>query len=121
MLIPLPASSSAIRTQRWGEVQPQRPARDGVREHGEARAAGQLQQRDSPDAHEPPAWAQLHSQPLLPARPRTPPLSFGLRVRVEIVGPGKNEDVGKSQSVLVMIHPMISTRTRTTSTETPIA
>eukprot|EP01047_Picozoa_sp_COSAG01_P019604 COSAG01_NODE_1095_length_11714_cov_9.062930_3_plen_230_part_00 len=35
-----------------------------------------------------------------------------LRVRVEIMGPGKYEDVGKSQSVIVMINPIISTRTR---------
>jgi hypothetical protein len=35
-----------------------------------------------------------------------------LRVRVEIMGPGKCESVGKSQSVLIMIDPTISTRTR---------
>jgi hypothetical protein len=35
-----------------------------------------------------------------------------VRVRVEIMGPGKYENVGKSQSVLVMIDPIISTRTR---------
>ena len=34
------------------------------------------------------------------------------RVRVEIMGPGKYEIVGKSQSVLFMINPIISTRTR---------
>jgi hypothetical protein len=36
-----------------------------------------------------------------------------LRVRVEIRGPGKFRNVGKSQCVLIMINPMISTRTRT--------
>jgi hypothetical protein len=36
-----------------------------------------------------------------------------LRVRVEITGPGKYENVGKSQPVLMMINPMIFTRTRT--------
>ena len=35
-----------------------------------------------------------------------------LRVRVEIMGPGKYEHVGKSQSVLIMINPIIFTRTR---------
>jgi hypothetical protein len=34
-------------------------------------------------------------------------------VRVEIMGPGKYENVGKSQSVLIMINPIIFTRTRT--------
>jgi hypothetical protein len=33
-------------------------------------------------------------------------------VRVEIMGLGKYENVGKSQSVLIMIDPIISTRTR---------
>eukprot|EP01047_Picozoa_sp_COSAG01_P029837 COSAG01_NODE_2061_length_8482_cov_6.301925_2_plen_89_part_00 len=36
-----------------------------------------------------------------------------LRVRVEIMGPGRYENVGKSQSVLIVINPMIFTRTRT--------
>jgi hypothetical protein len=36
-----------------------------------------------------------------------------LRVRVEIMGPGKHGNVGKSQPVLIMINPMIFTRTRT--------
>jgi hypothetical protein len=36
-----------------------------------------------------------------------------LRVRVEIMGPGKFRNVGKSQWILIMINPMISTRTRT--------
>jgi hypothetical protein len=31
-----------------------------------------------------------------------------LRVRVELMGPGKYEHVGESQSVLMMINPMIS-------------
>jgi hypothetical protein len=35
-----------------------------------------------------------------------------LRVRVEIMGPGKYEHVGKSQSDVMMIDPMISARTR---------
>jgi hypothetical protein len=34
----------------------------------------------------------------------------GARVRVEIRGPGKYENVGKSQPVLMMVDPMISTR-----------
>jgi hypothetical protein len=34
------------------------------------------------------------------------------RVRVEITGSPKCGTVGKSQSVLVMIHPMIFTRSR---------
>jgi hypothetical protein len=33
-----------------------------------------------------------------------------VRVRVEIMGPGKYENVGKSQSVLTLIHPIIFTR-----------
>jgi hypothetical protein len=33
------------------------------------------------------------------------------------MGPGKYENVGKSQSVLVMINPMISPRTPTSATE----
>jgi hypothetical protein len=37
--------------------------------------------------------------------------SLCLRVRVEIMVPGKYEIVGKSQSVLMMINPIISTRT----------
>jgi hypothetical protein len=36
-----------------------------------------------------------------------------LRVRGEMMGPGKYESVGKSQPVLVMINPMISPRIRT--------
>jgi hypothetical protein len=36
-----------------------------------------------------------------------------IRVRVEIMGPGKYESVRKSQSVLIMVDPMIFTRTRT--------
>jgi hypothetical protein len=36
-----------------------------------------------------------------------------LRVRVEIIGSQKHGIVGKSQSVLIMINPMIFTRTRT--------
>jgi hypothetical protein len=36
-----------------------------------------------------------------------------IRVRVEIMGPGKYENVGKSQSVLIMINYIIFTRTRT--------
>jgi hypothetical protein len=36
-----------------------------------------------------------------------------LRVRVEIIGSQKCGIVGKSQSVLIMINPIISTRTRT--------
>jgi hypothetical protein len=36
-------------------------------------------------------------------------------VRVEIMGPGKYENVGKSQSVLIMINPIIFTRTRRTA------
>jgi hypothetical protein len=39
-----------------------------------------------------------------------------LWVRVEIMGPGKYENVEKSQSVLITINPMIFTRTRTCST-----
>jgi hypothetical protein len=39
-----------------------------------------------------------------------------LRVRVEIMGPGKYEHVGKYQSVLIMVNPMIFTRTRTDNT-----
>jgi hypothetical protein len=35
-----------------------------------------------------------------------------LRVRVEIMGSGKYENVGKAQPVLIMINPMISPRTR---------
>jgi hypothetical protein len=35
-----------------------------------------------------------------------------LRVRVEIMGPGKYEHVGESQSVLIMINPIIFTHTR---------
>jgi hypothetical protein len=38
-----------------------------------------------------------------------------LRLRVEIMGPRKYEDVGKSQSVLIMINPIIFTRTRSTA------
>jgi hypothetical protein len=34
------------------------------------------------------------------------------RVRVEIMGPGKYENVGKSQAVLIMNDPIVSTRTR---------
>jgi hypothetical protein len=35
-----------------------------------------------------------------------------IRVRVEIMGPGKYESVGESQSFLIMINPIICTRTR---------
>ena len=38
-----------------------------------------------------------------------------LRVRVEIMGSQKCTIVAKSQSVLIVIHPIISTRTRTTA------
>jgi hypothetical protein len=43
------------------------------------------------------------------------PRSSYIRVRVEIMGPGNYENVGKSQSVLLMINPSISSRTRTSS------
>jgi hypothetical protein len=42
-----------------------------------------------------------------------------LRVRVEIMGPAKYENAGKSQSVLIMINPIISTRTRTQGVSSP--
>eukprot|EP01047_Picozoa_sp_COSAG01_P026808 COSAG01_NODE_1741_length_9356_cov_13.065572_5_plen_204_part_00 len=42
-----------------------------------------------------------------------------LRVRVEIMGPGKYENAGKSQSVLIMINPIIFTRTRTQGVSSP--
>jgi hypothetical protein len=48
---------------------------------------------------------------LLPTRAVCLPVY--LRVRVEIMGSQKCGIVGKSQSVLMMINPMISTRTRT--------
>jgi hypothetical protein len=35
-----------------------------------------------------------------------------MRVRVEIMGPGKCGNVGESQPVLIIINPIISTRTR---------
>jgi hypothetical protein len=38
-----------------------------------------------------------------------------IRVRVEIMAPGKYNNVGESQSVLLMDDPIISTRTRTSS------
>jgi hypothetical protein len=38
-------------------------------------------------------------------------LTVDIRVRLEIMG--KSENVGKSQSVLIVIHPIIFTRTRT--------
>jgi hypothetical protein len=38
-----------------------------------------------------------------------------LRVRVEIMGFIKYDSAGKSQSVLVMINPIVSTRTRISS------
>jgi hypothetical protein len=38
--------------------------------------------------------------------------SVQLRVRVEIMGSQKCRNVGKSQSLVIMINPMISTRTR---------
>jgi hypothetical protein len=50
-----------------------------------------------------------------PPRGRTPPLFLRLRrlrVRMEIMGPGKCRIVGKSQSVLMMIDPIIFTHTR---------
>eukprot|EP01047_Picozoa_sp_COSAG01_P017918 COSAG01_NODE_959_length_12451_cov_18.389815_9_plen_64_part_00 len=37
-------------------------------------------------------------------------------LRVEIMGPGKIRNVGKSQWVVIMINPIISTRTRITIT-----
>jgi hypothetical protein len=40
-----------------------------------------------------------------------------VRVRVEIMGPRKYEHVGKSQSVLMMINPIISTRTRSAAAQ----
>jgi hypothetical protein len=39
-------------------------------------------------------------------------LTLPTRVRVEIMGSQKCGIVGKSQSILIMIHPIISTRTR---------
>jgi hypothetical protein len=45
--------------------------------------------------------------------PTPTPAADSLRVRVEIMGSQKCGIVGKSQSVLVMINPMIFTRTRT--------
>jgi hypothetical protein len=43
-----------------------------------------------------------------------PPLGIGhRRVRVEIMGSQKCRTVGRSQPVLIVIHPMIFTRTRT--------
>jgi hypothetical protein len=44
---------------------------------------------------------------------RPQPGVSGLRVRGEIMGPGKDENVGKAQSVLILINPIISNRTRT--------
>eukprot|EP01047_Picozoa_sp_COSAG01_P018734 COSAG01_NODE_1021_length_12074_cov_7.519876_9_plen_114_part_00 len=35
-----------------------------------------------------------------------------VRVRVQIMGPGKYGNVGKSQSVLITIHPILFTHTR---------
>jgi hypothetical protein len=37
---------------------------------------------------------------------------IAVRVQVEIMGPGKYENVGNSQSVLIMTNPIIFTRTR---------
>jgi hypothetical protein len=45
-------------------------------------------------------------------------LSFTQRVRGEIMGPGKYENVEKSQSVLNTINPLISPHTRTRSSRT---
>eukprot|EP01047_Picozoa_sp_COSAG01_P050041 COSAG01_NODE_5017_length_4524_cov_3.064836_5_plen_75_part_00 len=46
-----------------------------------------------------------------------PPLlslaGWHLRVRVEMMGSGRYELVGKAQPILMVINPMISTRTRT--------
>jgi hypothetical protein len=60
-----------------------------------------------------------HARPLLPCgRERYPVcgsdvLCVGqfIRVWVKIMGPGKYENVGKSQSVVIMINPIIFTRT----------
>jgi hypothetical protein len=42
----------------------------------------------------------------------SPGVCGSIRVRVEIMGPGKYKNVGKSQSVVIMINPIIFTRTR---------
>jgi hypothetical protein len=57
-------------------------------------------------------WANAASNNASRVR-RVSPGGHLLRVRVEIMGPGKYENVGKSQSVLIMINPIIFTRTRT--------
>jgi hypothetical protein len=44
-------------------------------------------------------------------------LQSRLRVRMEIMGPGKYENVRESQSVLIIINPMIFTRTRRPASE----
>jgi hypothetical protein len=54
---------------------------------------------------------------------REPSLPAGrarIRVRVEIMGSQKSGIVGKSQPVLMMINPMIFTRTRTSVAQTPV-
>jgi hypothetical protein len=59
--------------------------------------------------------AGLVGQPLVDVPVRTVQvvrLDADLRVRVEIMGPVKYENVGKSQPVLMMINPMIFTHTR---------
>eukprot|EP01047_Picozoa_sp_COSAG01_P029526 COSAG01_NODE_2027_length_8600_cov_3.986356_10_plen_177_part_00 len=52
--------------------------------------------------------ARAHRVPAIMA----PPKESGTRARVEIMGPGTYENAGKSQSVLIMIDPMISPRSR---------
>jgi hypothetical protein len=46
---------------------------------------------------------------------------MSVRVRVEIMGPEKYENAGKSQSVLLMISPIIFTRTRSSHGGTRVA
>jgi hypothetical protein len=52
---------------------------------------------------------------IAPPPPAEVGTGYTVRVRVKIMGPGKYENVGKSQSVLMMIDPIISTRTRITT------
>jgi hypothetical protein len=59
--------------------------------------------------HHPPRRRGLHLLHL----PSLRQTAAALRVRVEIMGPGKCRIVGKSQPALIMIDPIIFTRTRT--------
>jgi hypothetical protein len=104
-----------------GAPPPVRSRRRARQPPGIANMRGRQEPKRESGAHEAatqtagatPACAVISGGPRNTHSP-SPTIRNRLRVRVEIMGSQQCGIVGKSQSVLMMIHPMISTRTRTT-------